>query len=455
MRKKQVRLKTYGRHLCKQISRVVLLLLILSCCRNARVPLSFKAPLKIIVLTQNRTERLRDLLNSLEHTRYGGERVSLEIHIDRGFGQDGTIELAQQYTFSHGQKTIRLSSTTMGLAGAWLGAWTPTTSKDRAVIFEDDIVLSPYWYLWLKEAWRNYGALQDIAGVSLMRQNLVPRIPSRQGAIGEIKNDHLPFFYSLVGSIGFSPSPAVWKEFQIWLKANGGLEFDAEIPGLVTTSWWRSRRVIGHMWTQYFIYFCLNRNLFVLHTNLPRNETLAAHRRAQGVHFLQDMGQDYPVATDSELMAMFPHRPKSFTWDGSQLETDKPNMLSFDLELRILVRVLRNFTHSQGHVHVLVLTGKSLKQYLRCTQSSKDWYYMQQKVIILSTNTKSIREFVRKHPSVPVFWHFSQEQLHVLPFRGLSKLMCTGVHDKDVFSLHSSMEPVFANCTLLENIPMC
>ena len=82
--------------------------------------------LQVIVLTLNRTDSLRILLESLERSHYFGARVNLHIRLDRndaGEIETSTLELAQQFDFSHGEKTVHTSASANGLANAWFKAW--------------------------------------------------------------------------------------------------------------------------------------------------------------------------------------------------------------------------------------------------------------------------------------------------------------------------------------------
>ena len=60
-----------------------------------------------------------------------------------------------------------------GLQAAWLEAWTDPHPGERALILEDDIELSPFWYVGLMRLWAAYGARSDVAGVSLQNQQTV------------------------------------------------------------------------------------------------------------------------------------------------------------------------------------------------------------------------------------------------------------------------------------------
>lgn len=136
--------------------------------------------------------------------------------------------------------------------------------------------VSPKWYIWLKWAWKAHYHRTDLAGISLMRQTL---IPDKSHKSFQIHNNHKPFLFRLLGSIGFSPHPIIWTNFLIWLKSIDISEFDVSVDNLITSDWYRSKIGKTKMWEQHFIYFCKVHDLYTLYINLPHSKTLASNMR--------------------------------------------------------------------------------------------------------------------------------------------------------------------------------
>ena len=271
---------------------------------------------EIVVLTMSRAHSLTQLLESLEESDYDGDQVKLTIKIDfaaEKAERDAVRAVAESFSFSHGPKTVISAGTNQGLRGAWLDAWLPACEECHAVIFEDDIRVSPRWYTWIRGVWSVYRGRHDVAGVSLMRQNLIAELPWKKK---EIVNGHEPFLYSLVGTIGFSPHPVQWRAFLSWIRSIDLRSFDVYIPGLVTSEWW-SGQDKRHMWSQHFIYFCKQHDLYTLYVNLPEGVTLAAHMRERGEHYPQTEGQDFPLAPSLDLT--FPAGLTKYGWNGAPL----------------------------------------------------------------------------------------------------------------------------------------
>ena len=271
--------------------------------------------MNLIVLTMNRKNSLHRLLNSLEAANYGTDTVALSIMVDHAPGNGPVIKLAEEFSFTHGPKVVQIAPSNLGLAKSWFESWYPPRDSSRAIILEDDVEVSPKWYQWVKSAWNAYEHRQDIAGISLQRQTLVPQEPSKTA---EIVNRHEPFLYSLVGSIGFSPHPVQWRKFMDWLRSIDLETFDVSTPGLVTSRWWKVTNK-RHMWTQHFIYFCKKFDLYTLYINLPEKETLGAHWREKGEHYGSRGGRDFVLAQKVEME--FPKKLAKYGWDAKPVRT--------------------------------------------------------------------------------------------------------------------------------------
>ena len=282
----------------------------LSFARNLRPKILSRPLLKVIVLSKDRPQQLKDLLQSLETARYDRSRVALHIRID-GNGDQNTLRVAQDFQFTHGPKYVYVSPVELGLARSWYNSWIPE-QNERAIILEDDILLSPDWFVFLRGAWQKYESYEGLAGISLQRQTLVPYLGHNTSSI---VNNHEPFLYRLVGSIAFSPHPEVWRLFIRWINLIDLDSFNVSTPGLVTSDWW-NKLDKRHMWTQHFIYFCVKFDLYTLYVNAEDSKTLAAHTRAKGAHFQSTLGPDFGLVRAGGISLKFPDYVKKFDWDG-------------------------------------------------------------------------------------------------------------------------------------------
>ncbi|KAL3906502.1 MAG: hypothetical protein SGILL_009244, partial [Bacillariaceae sp.] len=227
--------------------------------------------------------------------------------------------------WKHGKIRIALAPQTLGLAEAWFQAWSPESDMDRAVIFEDDLEVSPLWYQWLKGAHDAYGQSRDDVGAfSLSHQELVPLKTSKK-TTKEFPKDQ-PFMYALLGSHGFSPVGGVWTEFLEFVNCSGQRQgnMTIETPGLITSDWYHSIVKRDSMWTQHWIYFSKHRNLYSIY-QFPADKTLTAHWQEKGEHFDgKTKGQNYPLIQKGDISLNFPTKLKKFDWGANEIIDTTP-----------------------------------------------------------------------------------------------------------------------------------
>ena len=349
----------------------------------------------------NRVETLRILFRSLDRTNFDGDRVELIVSVDFHPEQHNVIQLARNFHFKHGSKQILVSSAARGLAKSWYQAWLPPDDNSRAVILEDDIELSAGWYKLLKHLWLSYGDSQDLAGISLQRQTLVPYEDVSQRS-REIVNGHKPFMYPLVGSIAFSPHPKVWGLFLRWIDTIQYEYFDVSTPGLVTSNWWNTLDK-KHMWTQHFIYYSLLFDYYTLYINLPGGQTAAAHLRAKGAHFSQSQGHDFPVARSIQTCCPIP-RLQKFDWDGEILKQSPSSSVRQTIMLRTVVRAAQRIAEESKFTYLMFLNSGFLEM-------GKNWVCnlrrvapsVLRSVIFITTDTPTARSLHTFAPDLFIF----------------------------------------------------
>ncbi|KAL7571600.1 hypothetical protein ACA910_021008 [Epithemia clementina (nom. ined.)] len=333
--------------------------------------------LTIVLLAMNRFDALDRLVESLQRSNYLGDRVDLIIRFDRP-----KFIKKQQQTTSHtneqddfetrwtlfksqissswifGKVQVTREATHVGLRKAWLNAWKPTTDDERAIIFEDDIVVSQHWYQWWKKADQVYHDRKDLAGVSLQRQQLIPlklpkgprvglstKLPPKQPNNLELQQP-LPFLYPLVGSIGFAPKASVWSKFLEFAECalannnNRNNKISIATPELVTSDWYYSPAMDqSTMWTQVFIYFCKYYSYRTLYFFPRRRRTLAAHVRSKdATHPGGKLGPDFQLAEYSDIFwtdenknnvsLLYPSNIISLDWGARPISNDDGTSIS-------------------------------------------------------------------------------------------------------------------------------
>ena len=231
--------------------------------------------LRIIVIAFDRSNSLLRLLRSLNEAIYDGDKVKLEVWIDRSVQDylDGdTVKTANAFSFKHGVYEVINHSEHVGLIGQWLSTWRPgRNSSEIAVICEDDITVSKYFYTYLKLVHKKYDHYPKINGYTLQGFSKKHHQKDRSLLVGP--NGSLVFLYPAVGPCGFSPSRDNWIHFQEWfISACRNETMDLYIPNNVANNWYNVSKMEGKqdgLWTVWHIYHAYINFEFTLYTNLP------------------------------------------------------------------------------------------------------------------------------------------------------------------------------------------
>ena len=290
----------------------------------------------VIILTRDRVDGLRALLDSIEASQStpaakaddtaSRPPLDIELRIDSGGNMERAAEVLrladERAAAGHIARVIRRRGPPLGLQGAWLGAWPEGPLPGQiGVILEDDITLAPPWRRWLEQAWSAYRNRSDIGAITLQRQ----RISAFTGADKPINTGGEPFLYKLVGSQGFSPHPDHWQPFLKWAYANRDNYNAAAISFLgreTTLSGW-FRKFGRSMWTQLFNKYLEKKGLFVLYPGLPDGVELAVHHKLTGEHFVcQNTGGCADKSArhaPADMAFSFPERLRRFDHDASEI----------------------------------------------------------------------------------------------------------------------------------------
>lgn len=167
---------------------------------------------QIIILAYNRPDSLDRLLKSLTEADYGNENVDVTVMLDRGSsgGYDlKVLRLLDGFRWKFGNLTVILQRTHVGALQQWILALNTSPSKPLLVL-EDNVVLSQYFYVFLKSAVNEYSHL---AGFSL-------DIPSPLRDNNNIVSDNI-VFSTYYHSRAFLLNPATRNQFIQWYTRYG------------------------------------------------------------------------------------------------------------------------------------------------------------------------------------------------------------------------------------------
>lgn len=259
--------------------------------------------LRINVFTYNRIEGLKRLLKSLVNSYYphvdpASGQLPMTIYFDRakkGVDLDETREFLDTFHWPYGPLVIHRREKNIGLRGNILESWYPTPNggkiedlKEYTAFFEDDIEVSPYWFVWADQGIRTYSTAfvgeteinTKMLGLSLYRcikdelSGRVPKFP-----------DNEPFLLQQPSSWGAVYFPKHWRAFRQWFQDlpsdfNVNVE-DPRDPSISPSSnTWPS----ATSWKKYLIHLMYARGLYMLYPNLPSRTVLSTSHLMKGVH---------------------------------------------------------------------------------------------------------------------------------------------------------------------------
>ncbi|XP_021359182.1 uncharacterized protein LOC110454129 [Mizuhopecten yessoensis] len=256
------------------------------------LPLStpFDLDLRVIVITYNRGNSVLRLLNSLNEADYLGDKVAIDVWIDRskdGVIHEETYAKARQFKFKHGIINVHNQTQHAGIYGQWMKTWNPSLdSKEIAVILEDDLTVSKYFYKWLKNVHAKYDSLLYINGFALQGYSM-----KHGGGPGQLRapDENIVFMYPILGTWGFSPSRENWIKYVKWYDNMSEVSgFHPTVAGILPTLWYNNflkQGKTGGMWSMWHVYHAWKFKERSIYPNLPGKCGLTINWKEAGLHY--------------------------------------------------------------------------------------------------------------------------------------------------------------------------
>lgn len=210
--------------------------------------------LGLCLIGYNRKEGIARLLKSLENANYYGDNVDLIISLDNP-GNFNLYDFANNYEWKFGQKKVRFFSERQGLKKHILSCGEFLQEYDAIAVFEDDLIVSPSFYKYMKEAVDFYKDEPYIGGISLYSYQFnvnrrLPFIPS--------KGNSDVYFMQYAQSWGQIWLKNSFLKFLEWIK-NEDIEFTDTTPDFVNS--WPDKS----SWLKFHIKYCVDNNLYFVY----------------------------------------------------------------------------------------------------------------------------------------------------------------------------------------------
>lgn len=211
--------------------------------------------LAVVVVGYNRIQGLKRALNSLENANYNGEKITLIVSMDN-CGDKSVAECAKSFSWSHGEIRVRTFTQRQGLRKHILSCGEYLNEFDAIAVIEDDVVVAPGFYEYMKQAVEFYCDNERIAGISLYSHKVnvnanAPFVP--QPGASDI------FFMQFAQSWGQVWMKRQWFEFKSWYLENKDEPFtDADVPNSVS-NWPKTS------WLKYHIKYCIKKDKYFVY----------------------------------------------------------------------------------------------------------------------------------------------------------------------------------------------
>ncbi|KAK1307989.1 hypothetical protein QJS10_CPA09g02073 [Acorus calamus] len=256
--------------------------------RSTALPNWNRMRVSVNIITQNRANSLQRLLQSLKNAYYLGDEVSISFNMDSRVDEE-TLKLVGSFEWPQGAKTIRRRIIQGGLIRAVSESWYPSSDDEFGLLLEDDIEVSPYYYLWIKYALLAYHydpqvSLPELSSISLYTPRLVEVVKERPkwNATEFFKKVHpnTPYLHQLPCSWGAVFFPKQWREFYAYMNARfteDAKRNPVQIPKSRTNGWQAS-------WKKFLIDMMYLRGYVSLYPNFPRQASFSTNHMEPGAH---------------------------------------------------------------------------------------------------------------------------------------------------------------------------
>lgn len=214
----------------------------------------------IVVVAYNRVDSLKRLLKSLAQAEYGSADIPLIISVDRGEDNIDVVRIAEEFDWEHGSKKVVYQQQNLGLKQHILQCGDYTKDFGSIIMLEDDLYVSPAFYLYARKALDFTEHMDDIAGVSLYNHlfNVHTREP-----FSAIEDGFGNWYMQMASSWGQAWTCEQWLKFKTWfLSSENNEQFNlSQIPQNVAS--WSEKS-----WLKYFIKYMIENDLYFLYPRI-------------------------------------------------------------------------------------------------------------------------------------------------------------------------------------------
>jgi hypothetical protein len=204
----------------------------------------------IVIPCFNRVNSLKRLLISLEHANYGDYKPALIFSVDKS-ENNAIIDFISMYNWIHGEKIIYKHEQNIGLKENILFCGDLTIKYDGIILLEDDLYVSPAFYLYAISAAQFYKNEKNISGISLY----------------SYEYEELGYYrfypFTVEYDTYFIQWPSSWG--QLWLKHHWGnfRKWYNEQPADLNIP--RQMKLWTHSWKKYYLAYMIETHKYFVY----------------------------------------------------------------------------------------------------------------------------------------------------------------------------------------------
>ena len=209
----------------------------------------------ICCIGYNRPNSMRRLLNSIGMGVYKQNNIPLIISIDESNKSDDVEAVAREFEWKYGEKTIIRYPERLGLKEHCLRCGDLSIKYGALIFLEDDVVVAPGFYKFVKDAVDYYENDNRIIGISLYTQKWVQDMSCE---FIPMNNGYDVFFHQRDISHGQCWMANGWKRFRQWYEINKNAlpKYDQRVPRCVYK--WNEKT----SWSKFMSFFLVEEDMF-------------------------------------------------------------------------------------------------------------------------------------------------------------------------------------------------
>ncbi len=213
----------------------------------------------IVIIAYNRPAPLLRLLESLSNAYYPeGLSVPLIISVDKS-DSDEVSNIAKDYIWEHGDKIVKLQEENLGLRRHVLQCGDMVYEYDGIIMLEDDLFVSPSFYMYTLAALNRSKSEKRICGISLYDHRLNVHVREPFEAIDDGYDN---YYMQLASSWGQAFSRDQWAAFREWYEENKDKDIASDNVPLNISSWSEKS------WLKYYIKYLIDNDGYFLYPRI-------------------------------------------------------------------------------------------------------------------------------------------------------------------------------------------